>query len=515
MKADGLEDLSFPQIQDLLDACRSQFQQEQGRINKNIAKYQNFQKLMETYHKYVQPYEGVVPYMYLDSQGYPTIGCGHLIGFNWLKKHHHFWQNSEVKGLLHKLTQQIKVKNLSVDPNFQHLGYPEDISQFLELSRDDYLALYRVGCVCYGFLDVQKMGKEEAFDQVNDTHLRLRIKEDNAPDKHNPQKSSMDKVRQRLSSARKNSVKDIDEALFKAYTLLMGFSLKLKTRQDFLKKSANNPFGGSGFYNFNNFNAEPSTTHGLQNSSSSGRFDYSHNYQESSSDFKPESLKEFNGTFSKDLVVIHYHGEGEDQTYKWFTPALWANQMQTLEEVLDRLALLKAFGDKTHVIVAKIPRGEKVRFLHGKAAPQSDSKTRESLHGGHEQYRFHSFDPKWIWGKRKIPVGHGYNNLVMKVDKIEELAERDIFLKIAELDARFNFQLKLFPFSAQLALLDLAFNMGAGGISKHVVEAALGGHWDLLASNPGWYHRENAEIRNKQIQKWFVEAAQSPSFNRL
>jgi GH24 family phage-related lysozyme (muramidase) len=549
MEADGLDSLSVydKEIKILLtkQSVSSVFREEQTRVKKNISKYQGFQDLMERYHEYAQSYEGVIPYMYLDSRGYPTIGCGHLIGFGWKKDS--FWGEPIVRELVRTLEQQITDKNLESDPGFKKFDFPEEVNRFLQLSKDDYINLYKVTCVCYGFLDVQKLGKEGDFEQVNETHLRLRIKEANTPNKHQPQESSLDRVHRILNSIRKTPVKDIDEALFKAYTLLLGISVKLKARQKKLERSGNNPFGGSKFYNFNNLNIKVPDNQDNPPSSSSERLDYSKKYYktfleeyvgvplgapyrgldqypEFTPTFKLPKLpnndkeallknrcKEFRGTFKRDLVVAHYHGQDEnkEQSYQWWTPALWANREQTDEDIHNAFGLLKEWekkgGVKTKVVIARIPAGAEVTFLHGKANEQLSTNKTEKRSGGSEQYCFCNFDPQWIIEERPMPVGHGYNNLVMKANEIEELTKRDIFLKIAELDARLD--LRRFPPIVQLALLDLAFNMGANGINKHVIKAAINEQWDLLVSNPKWYEREGMPARNTQVQNWFKEAA--------
>ncbi len=510
MAIDELADLSFQneQFQNLIKPNESSFKQEKERIKKCIKKAQEnsgFRELMKSFQPHVQPYEGAIPYLYIDSNGYPTIGCGHLIGFGWTTN---FWTHPVVQELEKQLQKQIDQQDLKKKADFQNIHFPEDIDQFLKLSSDDYLQLYKIPCVCYGFLDTQSIGEKQVFEQCNDSGLRKRIKEANSPNRHNSKESALDRVRKVLQGVKKTPLKEMNQAIFSAYTQLIGLSIKLRVRQKSLGKAKNhNPFGGASFYTFNNFNTQDSLISKQSKSDSDKRFDYSKDYAACASEFK-DPPKEFNGTLKKDLVVIRYHGDSPNQTYRWVTPALWANQHQTLKEILEKAAILKSYGEKTHVVVIKIPAGAQVRFLHGKAKAQTDIQTGEERSGGIEQYCFYDFDPKWIWGTNEIPVGYGYNNLILTTDKIEKLETEDIFQKIFELNFRCEKHLGQFPLSAQLALLDLAFN---GAIDKKMIEEAIEHKWEMLASNPKRYHHDDPAYkdRDKQIQNWFLEAAKA------
>lgn len=135
------------------------------------------------------------------------------------------------------------------------------------------------------------------------------------------------------------------------------------------------------------------------------RCDYSATYKEAMSEFIT-TPKEFCGTLSHDLVVVQYHSSlslNEGRSLAWVMPASQANKLLTVEEVMNKVALLTKWGDRTHVTVAKIPKGECVEFLHGKAKPQFDLINNEIQHGGGVQYRFKDFDPRWIVETREIP----------------------------------------------------------------------------------------------------------------
>lgn len=135
------------------------------------------------------------------------------------------------------------------------------------------------------------------------------------------------------------------------------------------------------------------------------RLDYSRGYLLAKEDFMTPP-KEFNGVLKRDLVVVQYHSEkplGQGRSYQWFMPVIQANSLHTVEQVMDTVALLPKWGERSHVSVARIPAGERVRFLHGRAAAQIDEAGVAACGGG-VQYRFFDFDPKWVVDTRKLPT---------------------------------------------------------------------------------------------------------------
>lgn len=134
------------------------------------------------------------------------------------------------------------------------------------------------------------------------------------------------------------------------------------------------------------------------------RIDYSQDFLQAKSDFVIS--KEFNGILSKDLFVIQYHGSGplhQPRTHKWFMPACENNKHCTIDTIMDALAKLSIYGEITEVSIAKIPAGEPVRFLHGRASEKIDIEANEIRPGGGVQYRFFDFDTNWIVHTRKLP----------------------------------------------------------------------------------------------------------------
>lgn len=121
---------------------------------------------------------------------------------------------------------------------------------------------------------------------------------------------------------------------------------------------------------------------------------------------KLETLwKEFNGVLSKPLQLVSYHNGkavGDKRSLKLWMSVDQANALATMESFADKLAVLKKFGEKTHVSYAEIPTGEYVKFMHGRARFQNDDITLEFRQGGGVQYCFEKFDTAWI--KASLPL---------------------------------------------------------------------------------------------------------------
>jgi len=134
------------------------------------------------------------------------------------------------------------------------------------------------------------------------------------------------------------------------------------------------------------------------------RIDYSLDYLLAEKEFIHP--REFNGVLSKDLFIVQYHSSEplhQTRTYQWFMPVIQGNHCHTLEDVHNVIAKLSRWGEISEVSVAKVPAGEPVRFLHGRAKEQLDAASGELRPGGGVQYRFYDFDPKWVLQTRRVP----------------------------------------------------------------------------------------------------------------
>jgi|GEM_PF-4763237 len=117
----------------------------------------------------------------------------------------------------------------------------------------------------------------------------------------------------------------------------------------------------------------------------------------------------------REMVLVQYHGSGEvgvDRSLNWWMVPNEANYLHTLEEVMNKAGLLTSFGERNSVTVARIPKGEQLTFLSGKAGKQIDAITGEIRPGGATQLRFKDFKAEWIRETKKLP----------NVEKLEKVA---------------------------------------------------------------------------------------------
>lgn len=68
---------------------------------------------------------------------------------------------------------------------------------------------------------------------------------------------------------------------------------------------------------------------------------------------------------------------------------------------MDRMAVLKEWGTRNNVTIAKIPAGTKVKYAIGSAKEQL--RLQEIRPGGGKQLLFEKFDESWIIQTAKLP----------------------------------------------------------------------------------------------------------------
>ncbi len=107
-----------------------------------------------------------------------------------------------------------------------------------------------------------------------------------------------------------------------------------------------------------------------------------------------------------ELVLVQYFDQAGGGSGKWWTSLEEANHMSTVDDVHQRLALLPEWGQRNAVRVVRIPPGEDVAFLYGRARPQvgtTGPATGRWFAGGAEQFRLLEFDEAWVVASRAIP----------------------------------------------------------------------------------------------------------------
>ena len=106
---------------------------------------------------------------------------------------------------------------------------------------------------------------------------------------------------------------------------------------------------------------------------------------------------EIKQVLEKDLLLVQYHSNaeiGKGRTLKLWTTTSEANRFSTIDEVMDNLALLSMWGDRSMVSVAKVPAGTRVKHAIGTARKQINLETNEIREGGGLQILFEEFNPE-------------------------------------------------------------------------------------------------------------------------
>ena len=112
----------------------------------------------------------------------------------------------------------------------------------------------------------------------------------------------------------------------------------------------------------------------------------------------------FHGKITEDLYLINYHdknkviglGKGK-RTLTWATHLEVGNRLPSTKEIHQHLALVDPdWGVRNSYSIIKIPAGEQVTFISGKAKDQISDATGEAFRGIGYQVRFRDFNEKWI-----------------------------------------------------------------------------------------------------------------------
>lgn len=184
----------------------------------NLSKVTGYEGVMEEFYQFLLESENNIPHLYLDSQGYPTVGCGHLLGFDWKN----FWKEKEVQKLIEKLKKQVKDQNLTQNESFKDFAYPEHILEFFTLEDEEIATLFNIQAVSFTFL--------EALD------LSFRV-------------SSGEKVSSHKILNLTSGIFAHEQRVFEVYSYKLKLALFFYVRQSVLNRTKNNnPFSGTAFY---------------------------------------------------------------------------------------------------------------------------------------------------------------------------------------------------------------------------------------------------------------------------
>ena len=77
------------------------------------------------------------------------------------------------------------------------------------------------------------------------------------------------------------------------------------------------------------------------------------------------------------------------------------NGISTVDDYMNKMALLSDWGERNNVSIAKIPEGTKIKYAIGTAKEQM--KATEFRPGGGLQLAFESFNDEWVIDTRLLP----------------------------------------------------------------------------------------------------------------
>ncbi|BCN32372.1 hypothetical protein [Anaeromicropila herbilytica] len=131
----------------------------------------------------------------------------------------------------------------------------------------------------------------------------------------------------------------------------------------------------------------------------STKIDYSSKFDSELANFNEGY--EIKTVVDEDLTLVQYSLSKPDASLKYWTTTDEANDISTVEEYMDKLALSKDWGARDTVKVAKIPAGTEVKYAIGTAKAQNA--IADPRPGGGLQLLFNEFDTDWVVSVRELP----------------------------------------------------------------------------------------------------------------
>ena len=113
---------------------------------------------------------------------------------------------------------------------------------------------------------------------------------------------------------------------------------------------------------------------------------------------------EIKNVIDEDLYLVQFHSNaevGSGRSLKYWTTFDEANGISTVDDYMNKMALLSNWGARDNVSIAKIPAGTKIKYAIGTAKEQVGAI--ESRPGGGLQILFEQFDDSWVLDTRPLP----------------------------------------------------------------------------------------------------------------
>ena len=139
-----------------------------------------------------------------------------------------------------------------------------------------------------------------------------------------------------------------------------------------------------------------------ESGSSSGKvWDYAKQFDGELSNFNDGY--EIKNVIDEDLCLVQFHSNaevGNGRSLKYWTTFDEANGISTVDDYMNKMALLSNWGARDNVSIAKIPAGTKIKYAIGTAKEQVGAI--ESRPGGGLQILFEQFDDGWVLDTRPL-----------------------------------------------------------------------------------------------------------------
>ncbi|BCN32407.1 hypothetical protein [Anaeromicropila herbilytica] len=113
---------------------------------------------------------------------------------------------------------------------------------------------------------------------------------------------------------------------------------------------------------------------------------------------------EIKNVVENDLYLVQFHSDaaiGQGRSLKYWTTFDEANGISTIDDYMDKMALLSNWGARDSVSIAKIPEGTNVKYAIGTAREQVAAI--ETRPGGGLQLLFEQFDDGWVIETKLLP----------------------------------------------------------------------------------------------------------------
>ena len=151
----------------------------------------------------------------------------------------------------------------------------------------------------------------------------------------------------------------------------------------------------------NRLNAQREAGAGKSGSSSGKVWDYAKQFDGELSNFNDGY--EIKNVIDEDLCLVQFHSNaevGNGRSLKYWTTFDEANGISTVDDYMNKMALLSNWGARDNVSIAKIPAGTKIKYAIGTAKEQVGAI--ESRPGGGLQILFEQFDDGWVLDTRPL-----------------------------------------------------------------------------------------------------------------